>query len=380
MYFQLLKKELKQFFRSKGEMVMLFIFPIVLITTLSIGLKDMMSNMTNIFSEDKKDNKVYYSVEDDSIYKEGFNAFIKEVGNELNIDFIETKSLEDVKKDIDSYDAISYIGVNKDDFSYYSSKDGEKTKSKVVRSIFETSLNNFAVHTAIGELNPESLRNIVNNAVDEYVVEEGIGDSRDITAAEYYTFAEIALIILYISVTIAESVYKENSLTTINRLRLSKISERTILLSKISLGIIISIIQTFLVYLYSTFCLDVNWGDNTLKLILLFIVFGVFASALGAIVGILAKKETAVSGVLNLLIIIICFLGGCYTTMSMMVAIPGINTLMYLSPIYWINVAINSMLCNIQSNSYIIALSIPIVLSVIMISLYLVSVKKREVR
>ena len=380
MYFQLLKKELKQFFRSKGEMVMLFIFPIVLITTLSIGLKDMMSNMTNIFSEDKKDNKVYYSVEDDSIYKEGFNAFIKEVGNELNIDFIETKSLEDVKKDIDSYDAISYIGVNKDDFSYYSSKDGEKTKSKVVRSIFETSLNNFAVHTAIGELNPESLRNIVNNAVDEYVVEEGIGDSRDITAAEYYTFAELALIILYISVTIAESVYKENSLTTINRLRLSKISERTILLSKISLGIIISIIQTFLVYLYSTFCLDVNWGDNTLKLILLFIVFGVFASALGAIVGILAKKETAVSGVLNLLIIIICFLGGCYTTMSMMVAIPGINTLMYLSPIYWINVAINSMLCNIQSNSYIIALSIPIVLSVIMISLYLVSVKKREVR
>ena len=359
---------------------MLFIFPIVLITTLSIGLKDMMSNMTNIFSEDKKDNKVYYSVEDDSIYKEGFNAFIKEVGNELNIDFIETKSLEDVKKDIDNYDAISYIGVNKDDFSYYSSKDGEETKSKVVRSIFETSLNNFAVHTAIGELNPESLRNIVNNAVDEYVVEEGIGDSRDITAAEYYTFAELALIILYISVTIAESVYKENSLTTINRLRLSKISERTILLSKISLGIIISIIQTFLVYLYSTFCLDVNWGDNTLKLILLFIVFGVFASALGAIVGILAKKETAVSGVLNLLIIIICFLGGCYTTMSMMVAIPGINTLMYLSPIYWINVAINSMLCNIQSNSYIIALSIPIVLSVIMISLYLVSVKKREVR
>lgn len=380
MYFQLLKKEIKQFLRAKGEVAMLFIFPIVLITTLSIGLKDIMNNMTNVFSENKNENKVYYSIDKDSTYKDGFSYFIDEVGNELNIDFIETDSLDSVKGEVDDYDAISYIGVNKDDFTYYSSSTGEKIDSKVVKSIFESSLNNFAVSEAIGKLNPEAFRDIVKNAVDEYVVEEGVGTSHNITSAEYYTFAELALIILYISITIAESVYKENSLTTINRLRLSKISEGSILLSKISLGVIISIMQTLLVYLYSSFVLDVNWGENTLKLILLFIVFGVFASSLGAIVGILAKKETAVSGTLNILIILICLLGGCYTTMSMMVSMPGISTLMYLSPVYWINVATNSMLCNIPSNAYTIALAVPIILSIIMISIYLISAKKREVR
>lgn len=380
MYLQLLKKEVKQFLRAKGEVAMLFIFPIVLITTLSVGLKDIMSNMNNVFSEDKKDNKVYYSIDEDSTYKDGFISFIDGVGDELNIDFVETNSLDSVKDEIDKYDAISYIGVNKDDFTYYSSSEGEKTESNVVKSIFETSLNNFAVYEAIGKLNPEAFKDIAKNVVDEYVVEEGVGVSHDVTSAEYYTFAELALIILYISITVGESVYRENSLTTINRLRLSKISEGTILLSKISLGVIISIVQTLLVYLYSTFCLDVNWGESTLKLILLFIVFGVFASSLGTIVGILAKKETAVSGILNVLIIITCLLGGCYTTMSMMVSIPGVNTLMYLSPIYWINVATNSMLCNIPSNAYIIALAIPIVLSIIIISIYVMISKKREVR
>lgn len=380
MYLQLLKKEVKQFLRAKGEVAMLFIFPIVLITTLSVGLKDIMSNMNNVFSEDKKDNKVYYSIDEDSTYKDGFISFIDGVGDELNIDFVETNSLDSVKDEIDKYDAISYIGVNKDDFTYYSSSEGEKMTSNVVKSIFETSLNNFAVYEAIGKLNPEAFKDIAKNVVDEYVVEEGVGVSHDVTSAEYYTFAELALIILYISITVGESVYRENSLTTINRLRLSKISEVNILLSKISLGVIISILQTLLVYLYSSFCLGVNWGESTLKLILLFIVFGVFASSLGTIVGILAKKETAVSGILNVLIIITCLLGGCYTTMSMMVSIPGVNTLMYLSPIYWINVATNSMLCNIPSNAYTIALAIPIVLSIIIISIYVMISKKREVR
>ena len=56
---------------------------------------------------------------------------------------------------------------------------------------------------------------------------------------------------------------------------------------------------------------------------------------------------------------------------------PGLNNLVYLSPIYWIDTAISSSLCNIESNSYAIALGIPIVLSIIMISIYLIFAKRK---
>ena len=42
MFINMLKKEFTIFFRNKGEVFMLFVFPIILITTLSLGLKSMM--------------------------------------------------------------------------------------------------------------------------------------------------------------------------------------------------------------------------------------------------------------------------------------------------------------------------------------------------
>lgn len=43
MFLSIIKKEFKQFFRSPGNVFMLFAFPIILITTLSVGLNDMMN-------------------------------------------------------------------------------------------------------------------------------------------------------------------------------------------------------------------------------------------------------------------------------------------------------------------------------------------------
>ena len=71
----------------------------------------------------------------------------------------------------------------------------------------------------IVELNPESFRNLVQNAYDEYVVSEDVNGKRTVTAAEYYTFAELALIILNVAAVIGELVYKEKQLNTINRIK-----------------------------------------------------------------------------------------------------------------------------------------------------------------
>lgn len=369
MFLVMLKKEFKQVLRSKRNLIFMFVFPIVLITTLSVGLKNMMTS-SDLFGTGDNNSKVYYTLEGDSKYNEGFLAFKEGVENSVNIKFEETSSLDKVEDEVDKYDALVHIDVNDNGFELYSSKNGEKIKTKIFRSIFESVLNEYAVYGTIAEYNPKAFQNLVENKYDEYVVKKDVSGARDITSSEYYTFAELALIIFYVSSIVGESVYKENQLKTINRIRLSKMKESFLIGAKVAVGIIISILQTLVVYVYSTVVLDVNWGVNTLKFMSMFVAFGIFASVIGAIIGIVAKNDSTVAGILNVATIVICFLGGCYTPLHMIIGMSPINMLIYFSPIYWINTAIGSLLCGIESNAYIIALAVPLGLSALCLIAY----------
>ena len=109
MLFVMLKKELKMFFRSKGNVIMLFLFPIVLMTILSLSLNNLMGSQIEIFKESDKDSIVYYSVEDSSKYKDGFLMFKDEIKKGINIEFKKVENLETVKESIDEKKAIAYV-------------------------------------------------------------------------------------------------------------------------------------------------------------------------------------------------------------------------------------------------------------------------------
>ncbi len=377
MLFVMLKKELKMFFRSKGNVIMLFLFPIVLMTILSLSLNNLMGSQIEIFKESDKDSIVYYSVEDSSKYKDGFLMFKDEIKKEINIEFKKVENLETVKESIDEKKAIAYVSLYESNFDIYTSKSGDNMKAKVFKSMLESLLNKYGAYEAIGELNPEAFKSLVQNSYDEYVVSEDVNGKKTVTASEYYTFAELALIILNVSSVIGELVYKEKQLNTINRIKMSKSNEKIMILSKVILGTIISLLQILLVYIYTSLVLKVNWGENTFKFILLFVVFGLFSSMLGAIVGIVSKTDTAASGLLNGATFIICALGGCYSTRAMITSIPIINKIMYISPIYWINTATSTMICGLKSNLYLVAIIIPIVLSILVLISYVIIIKKR---
>lgn len=369
MFLAMLKKEFKQMLRSKKNLIVMFLFPIILITTLSIGLKNMMASK-DIFGSGNEYSKVYYTINGNTKYAQGFLEFKEGVEEAVNIKFEETSSLDMVEDEVDKYNALVHIEVNDSSFNLYSSKNGEKIKTKIFRGIFESILNEYAAFETIGKYNPRAFENLVQNKYDEYVVKKDIGEARNITSAEYYTFAELALIILYIASIVGESVYKEKQLTTINRIRLSKMRESFLIGAKVLVGIIISILQTLLVYVYSTHVLDVDWGENIFKFMSMFFTFGVFASVIGALVGIIAKNDTTVIGSIQVSIVVICFLGGAYTPLSIMVGMGPISKLLFISPVYWINTAIGSLLCGIESNAYLIALIMPLGLSALCLLAY----------
>ncbi len=369
MFLSMLKKEAIQFLRSRGNLLILFLFPIILITTLSVGLKDMMANNT-IFKEGDETSKVYYTIEDNTPYKEGFLQFKKGIEDSINVKFEEVSYLDNIKENIDNHNALFHVEVGTDGFNLYSSSKGEKTKEKVLRNVFESSLSEYAAYGTIEKFNPKAFQNLVKNKYDEYVVKENPNGAREISSTEYYTFAELALIILYVATTVGESVYSENRLTTINRIRLSKAYDNLLIGSKVAMGVIISILQTALIYVYSTYVLGVNWSGNLFKFFSLYLVFGFFVSVVGALVGLISKNDSTTTGILQGIIIFMCFLGGCYVPLTIIIASPIMQKLVYLSPIYWINTSISSLLCGMQSEAYIIALGLPLILSAICLIIY----------
>lgn len=374
----MLKKEFTQFFRNKGGVFMLFIFPIILITTLSVGLKSIINGNSDIFDNKGEDSLVYYTLEEGSEkYSTGFLKFKDELEDAVSIKFEEVSSLDEVKEKVDNYDAVAFFDVKDDRFSMYSSNKGEKINGKVLKSIFQTVLDEYAVYDTVMEYNPQDISNIVRSEYDKYVTSDDVGSVRNITSTEFYTFAELALIILYVSTAICESTRKENYLNTINRIKLSQSSEHLILLVKVTKGFIISLMQTFIIYVYSSLCLNLDWGKDTFKLFIMFAAFGLFSSTLGVVVGIFSKKDTTSSGILNAINLFICFLGGCYVPLTVVLSIPFVNKLVYISPIYWIDTAVSSSLCNIESNAYTIAVLIPLVLSFVMICTYLIFVRRK---
>ena len=378
MFIAMLKKELKQFLRSKSNILLLFIFPIALITTLSVGLNSMMTPGTDFFEKDGEASKVYYTIEGkDSKYEEGFKEFVSGVEEEIEVKFEETSSLENIQEEVDNDKALLHISIKADGFEIYTSKNGEKIRSKIMRSLFESLLNQYAVFDTIGELSPSAFADLAVSQYGEYVSQEKLEGKENVSSSEYYTFAELALIIMYISILVGESVYKENQLKTINRIRLSKIKESVMIAAKVFFGICIGTIQTLVVYVYSSLVLNVDWGKNTFKFIILFIVFSMFASVIGVIVGLLAKKDNTVNSYLNIIIIAICALGGCYTPMALLVSVPILNNVIFISPIYWINTATSSMVCGYESGAYLIALIVPIILSVICFLAYVGIMKKK---
>lgn len=378
MFLSMIKKEMIQFFRSKSNLIMMFLFPIILIATLGSGLESMMTNSKEIFGEDGKKDIVYYSVNGEAnIYEEGFLAFKEGVESEVDVEFKESSDLETIIEKVDENDALFHINILEKGFEIYTPKNGTKFKGEIMKSIFESVLNEYAIHGTIAKFNIEALNSMIEDNTESYVEYKNSQVKREVTSKEYYTFAELALIILYIATCVGESVYKENQLTTINRIRLSKVSESLLILSKVIVGVMIGLAQTLIVYVFSELVMDVNWGENTIKFILLFAVFSLFTSMLGAIIGILCKKETALNGIISAIIFIVCALGGSYTPLAMLVGIPGINKLIYLSPIYWINTATSSMITGYNSDAYIFALGIPIILSTIILIAYLIFAKKK---
>lgn len=332
MYIYMLKKEIKLFARDRINLVMLFVFPIVLVTVLGYALDGLMESDFDIF----EDGKIYYTVEGESDYKKGFDMFKDAFKKEFDdVSFIEASDIDKAKSDVKNNKAYALITIDKDGYEYYRNPTGEDMSSKVFRGIFEGVLDDYSLVELTSEKNPAMIQSILDRKIKDYTKDIKVG-THSISSLDYYTFAELALIILYVSAVVGESVVNEREYQTINRIKMSEKGHVVGTLAKVTLGILVGIIQVIVVYIYSTIVLDSRWGDNLVPIIVNLMFFILFSSMLGLFIATISKDGKSMNSLLNSLTIILCLFGGAYTPLSVLKSIPGISTLTLFSPVYWV--------------------------------------------
>jgi len=163
-------------------------------------------------------------------------------------------------------------------------------------------------------------------------------------------------------------MYNESFQGTLVRVKMSSVNNLTVILSKIILGIIIGILQIMVIYIMSTVFLNINWGDNLLQMFIVLISFIIFASVLGVSMSMIFDEVKTTNSVINIVIIILGFLGGLYMPISLIKSINITNKLSQLTPTYWANISLLSLSSGLSSKYTYKSILLSLGLSIILIT------------
>ena len=371
----LIKKEIIQFFRSKTDVITMLIFPIVLIFVMGKSLDGLMSMDKNIFSG----KIIYFNIEDASGNKnlQPFYDFSVQFQKDTEAEFIENTNHKEAIELVNKNEAICFINVGKEDIKYFRNENEESTESKVFRNLYAQYMKKYIFIHSTSKSEPQKVPQILNAQNNTRVKSEGISYD-EVNSFTYYTFVELTLIILYISTITSISMYKENTLHTMTRLKTSSIKKINIIISKIALGIVIGIMQIILVYITSTKLFGVNWGQKLIYIFVVLISFIIFSSVLGISISMIFSEEKIAYTFTNMLIIVMGFLGGSYVPLCLVKSARITSFLCQLVPNYWVNIALLGLKYNVDTSYYISAINISLGGAVLMIVLGKIISKLKE--
>lgn len=220
-------KEVKHSFRDRKSMVMMILFPIALIVVLSAAFSSIFTSSIDIGTP-----KVLYNIEGEGTTSENFkNAFIDK-GKEFKIKFTKMNDIDDSKKKLISkeYDAIIEMKSN-NKIEFYKSGQ-EDLKAGVVESILSTYVQEFNVIMDISKVNPSIINSLLGDKKTNYSTITSLNKAVQPSSLDYYTIAEIALIIMYAGMTGLFGIASEKNSRTRDRILISPVKKYEFLIGK----------------------------------------------------------------------------------------------------------------------------------------------------
>ncbi|MBU3218233.1 ABC transporter permease [Clostridium estertheticum] len=366
-------KEVKHSFRDKKSMAMMILFPIALIAVLSAAFSSSFNSSIDIGTP-----KVLYNIEGAGDTSDNFRSSFIEKGKEFKIKFTRMNDIDDSKKKLVSkeYDAIIEMKSN-NKIEFYKSGQ-ENLKAGVVESILSTYVQEFNVIMDISKVNPSIINSLISDKKTNYSTITSLNKSVQPSSLDYYTIAEIALIIMYAGMTGLFGIASEKNSKTRDRILISPVKKYEFLIGKTIGGVIGTILQIAIVVLFSKFVLHSNWGNDIFTVLLIFISQIIMAISIGVGIGFIFKNENVANGVLNFMIPVMVFLGGSYMSVDSF-GNKTFQVITYLSPVRWVNRSIFDVIYNNNYSKVSYAILINIGIAVVFLAISSLLFRKENV-
>jgi ABC-2 type transport system permease protein len=336
-------KEVKHSFRDRKSMAMMILFPIALILVLGSAFKSEFSSSMDIGTP-----KILYSIEGTGVISDNFKTSFIEKGKDFKIEFIKTDDMNSAKKKLISKECDAIIEMKADNKIEFYKSGIESLKAGMAESILSTYVQQFNVITDIIKVNPRVVNSIISDNNSDYSTITSVNKSAQPSSLDYYTIAEIALIIMYSGMIGLFGISSEKNSKTRDRILISPVRKYEFLIGKTIGGVIATMLQIAIVVLFSKYVLKANWGSDIFTVLLIFISQIVMAISIGVGLGFIFKNENVANGILNFMIPVMVFLGGSYMPVDGLGS-KTFEAITYLSPVRWVN---RSVMDVIYNNNY----------------------------
>ena len=318
MFLHNLKYSLKILFRSKQLIFWTFAFPIILGLFFNMAFKDIEKNEKLDIIDIAVVNNSYYK--NDDILKKS----LKELGNKKSknqIFNIKYTSLSKSKKLLSSDKIIGYLLINENGTNITVKRSGiDETifrfvidEVNITKEIFKNVIKNYNV--ASYQNTNIDYKKIYNDVLQMMNKKSNIKDisSKNLsyTMIEYYTL--IAMACLYGGII---SMYITNKrLANMNsvgkRTSTSCINKGSMLLSSLLASYIVQLMGLLLLFIFTIFIINVDYGTNLLYVLLISLVGSFAGLSFGVFVATTFKKnETVKIGILISITMLFCLLSG----------------------------------------------------------------------
>ena len=342
--FHLIKKESLQIFRNRMAILMMIIFPILMIVILSFAFKSSFNTTTTV-----PHLKVCYQLEGaETDYQKNFTKFLKTLNKELGFEAKVSKNLSADKQKVSEGALTATLEVKSDKTIKVTTNRINQQNADLVKMLVDTYVDNAKTYDSIGELYPATLNNIKKRTVD-YIKTTSIQTSKGMTSADYYAISMFTMITFYSIMSAMNLVLSDRQLGAVNRIRLTGVSNVHILLGKLMGGMFATGVQLTVLYIFTRFVMQVNWGSHHLQIlgVTASLIYLSIAIGIGLASGI--RNESFLMVASNVVIPIFAFLGGSYVPLSTLNS-EFINQLSNISPIKWVNDSLFYLVFGGQTN------------------------------
>ncbi|KPJ22464.1 SagG family ABC transporter permease subunit [Streptococcus phocae subsp. phocae] len=369
--FQLIKKESLQIFRNRTAFIMMVVFPILMILILSFAFKSSFSTTTAV-----PKLKVHYQLEGKkTAYQEGFVTFLKSLHKELGLEAKPSKNLAADKQDVKEGSLTAVLEVKPNQTINVTTNRINQQNADLINMLVDTYVENAKTYDSIETLYPQLLAKVKTRTVD-YVTVRSTKVNKNMTSSDYFAISMVTMITFYGIMSAMNLVLVDYQKGTLSRIRLTGVSSTNVLLGKLIGGMLATGVQLTLLYLFTRFAMQVNWGDRPLAIMGLIGSLVYLSTAIGIGLASGIRNDVFLIAASNVVIPIFAFLGGSYIPLSVFNS-ALLNQLAMISPIKWMNDSLFYLIFGGSFNPIAISLAVNVGVGTCFILFALFSMRKQ---